>query len=144
MQMWLVTLPGKARIFLRELKNLALLEFIPYNYLFGIETEEKSAASEEHGIERFGTNHIVSAMGAMSVIGSALAGLVVLLFILWFLSKRFTSINKLYLMLKRKLQYSAVLRFVLQSTVKFQIAACTVICYDRLTSKEIIEPTSKD
>lgn len=119
MQMWIVLLPGKAKIFLRELKNLALLEFIPYNWLFGIETEEKSAASEEHGIERFGTNHIVSAMGAMFAIGIALAAMVVLLIILWLLAKHFENVNKLYLMLKRKLQYSAILRFVLQSTVKF-------------------------
>ena len=46
MQMWLVSLPGKARVFLFELKNLALLEFIPYDLIFGLETEEKSAADE--------------------------------------------------------------------------------------------------
>ena len=35
MQMWLFSLPGTARIFLQELKNLALLEFIPYEWLQG-------------------------------------------------------------------------------------------------------------
>ena len=29
MQMWLITLPDHASIFLKELKTLALLEFIP-------------------------------------------------------------------------------------------------------------------
>ena len=40
MQMWLITLPVKARIFLKELKNLVLLEFIPYDELFGFLEED--------------------------------------------------------------------------------------------------------
>ena len=39
MQMWLISLPSKARIFLRELQNLALLEFIPYGWLIGSEEQ---------------------------------------------------------------------------------------------------------
>ena len=33
MQMWLLSMPGVARIFMQELKALALLEFIPYAWL---------------------------------------------------------------------------------------------------------------
>ena len=35
MQMWLISLPPYTRIFLSELKALALLEFIPYQWLSG-------------------------------------------------------------------------------------------------------------
>ena len=35
MQMWLTNLPHMAQVFLAELKNLALLEFIPYEWLSG-------------------------------------------------------------------------------------------------------------
>ena len=37
MQLWLFRLPERARIFLTELKALALLEFIPYEWLSGEE-----------------------------------------------------------------------------------------------------------
>ena len=33
MQMWLISLPTRARTFLRELQNLALLEFLPYHWV---------------------------------------------------------------------------------------------------------------
>ena len=144
--MWLITLPGKARIFLRQLKNLALLEFIPYHLIFGKDEkeEEKSAADEQNGIERFGSNHLVNAMGAMLVIGLALVILLVLLLVLSILAKRHTCIERVFSFLKKKLVYNAVLRFILQSTVKFQIAACTVLSYERLTSKEVFKPTATD
>ena len=46
MQMWLITLPVKAHIFLKELKNLVLLEFIPYDELFGFLQEESGGPYE--------------------------------------------------------------------------------------------------
>ena len=49
--MWLVTLPETARIFLRELKNLALLEFIPYEWIQG--GSRSYEADEEIGIDRY-------------------------------------------------------------------------------------------
>ena len=40
------------------------------------------------------------------------------------------------------MQYGLILRFILQSTLKLHIAACTVIVYERLTTKEVYEPTT--
>ena len=36
LQMWLITLPPKSSVFLREIKVLALLEFIPPEWLIGV------------------------------------------------------------------------------------------------------------
>ena len=66
-----------------------MLEFIPYDLIFGIETEEKSPVEEQYGIERFGSNHLVSAMGAMLVVGLALVALTFALVALWLLAKRY-------------------------------------------------------
>ena len=40
------------------------------------------------------------------------------------------------------MQYGLILRFILQSTLKLHIAACTVIVYERLTVKEVYQPTT--
>ena len=59
MQMWLISLPVHTRIFLSELKALALLEFIPYEWLSGENLTKNSPIVEETGIDRFGTNSLI-------------------------------------------------------------------------------------
>ena len=65
-----------------------------------------------------------------------------LLIALFFLAKRSRKIMVVYIYLIKKMQYSALFRYVFQSTLKLHVAACTVIVYDRLTVKVITEPTS--
>ena len=48
------------------------------------------------GIERFGSNHLVNAMGAMLAIGLALVILLALLLVLSILAKRHTCIERVF------------------------------------------------
>ena len=77
------------------------------------------------------------------MIGLLIVVLLALLLILRILADCIPILMKLYQYLKEKMLYNALLRFVLQSTLKFQIAACTVIVYDRLTTKQVVEPTEQ-
>jgi len=119
MQMWLVTLPPKARAFLRELQVLALLEFIPYEWILGEDIEKVSrdeledAASEETGIDRFGSNSLIDGLGVVVIILVLMAILIVLLVVFRFLAGCFPMIQKLYIYLKKQMQYNGLLRFVL-------------------------------
>ena len=83
-------------------------------------------------------------MGAMLAIGLVLAILLALLLVLSILARRCNCIEQAFSFFKKKLVYNAVLRFILQSTVKFQIAACTVLSFEKLTSREVFEPTATD
>lgn len=146
MQMWLISLPSRARIFLRELKQLALCEFIPYEWLKSGEATkpiEVELVEEQVGIDRFGTNSLVDGMGSFLVIGIAISVIMLVLILLRLLSTKSAFIMKCFLFLKHKMQYNALLRFVLQSTLKLHVAACTVIVYERLTVKEVYEPTTQ-
>ena len=134
MQMWSVTLPGLAVLFLNELKKLALLEFIPFYYFW--EQSKPSMEAEEVGIDRFGSNSLVDGFGVMLIIAIVIASLLVLLVFFRWLSTYYKCVAWLYQLIKKKIQYNAVLRYVLQSTLKLQITACTVIVYDQLTTKE--------
>ena len=84
MQMWLLRLPHLAEVFLAELKNLALLEFIPYEWLSGgkdneTSGEDSTALNEETGIERFGSNTLVSGLGSMLVLAIGMGGIILVL-----------------------------------------------------------------
>lgn len=80
----------------------------------------------------------------MFLIGLVLAALLVILLLTWLLAKRFLRCKKAFELLKKKLIYNAIIRFILQSSVELQVAACTVISYDRHASKPLKEPTDKD
>ena len=83
MQMWLIVLPNKARVFLKELKQLALCEFIPYEWLKSGDYSEEHVeeVSQEIGIDRFGSNSLVDGMGAFLVIGIGI-GVILLVLVL--------------------------------------------------------------
>ena len=117
MQMWLITLPSKTRIFLRELKQLALMEFIPYAWLKSSDDEEEQAAEmlmvEEIGIDRFGTNSLVDGMGAFLVIGIALGLVLLVLVLMRFIATVSPRVMSWFDLIKKKMQYNVPLRFVL-------------------------------
>ena len=97
MQMWLIQLPKQTRIFLRELKQLALCEFIPYSWLKSGNVSDEAKETfivEEIGIDRFGSNSLVSGMGAFLVIGIAIGALLVLLICLRLLAMNSTRIMR--------------------------------------------------
>ena len=118
---------------------MALLEFLPYHWL--IEVEEKVPGSEETGIDRLGSNSLIDGFGAILIICPLIAALFALLLVFRVLSGCFSILMRFYQYLKKRMLYNALLRFILQSTLKLQITACTVIVYDRLTTKQVYEPT---
>ena len=131
MQMWLITLPPKSSVFLREIQVLALLEFIPYEWLVSSSDQpEHQAGIEEMGIDRLGSNSLVDGLGVILLVIIAIIILSVLLIFFWMLARRFPIVQRLYDYLKKRLKYNALLRFVLQSTLKLQVTAATVIVYD--------------
>ena len=115
MQMWLMRMPAHSRIFMRELKALALLEFIPYAWLSEEEPETVSSyyVSEEIGIDRFGTNNLVQGLGSMLVIGMALVIVILIALAMRLLATYSSRIMTIYLSIKTKMQYNSLLRFVL-------------------------------
>ena len=143
--MWLIALPNTTRIFLRELKQLALCEFIPFEWLKqGDMTEEieTELVVEEIGIDRFGSNSLVDGMGAFLVIGIAIGVVLLVLILMRLLAMASARVMKCFNLLRAKMEYGVLLRFVLQSALKLQIATCTVVAYERLTVKESYEPTT--
>lgn len=143
MQMWLISVPATTRIILRELKTLALLEFIPtetftnvLKSFFGMsskadcleededscpaeaDSESGSSVSEASGIDRVGSSSLIDNMGAMLVIGAIIVAILLLLLLLRMASKKFQCAQKVSDAIKRKLFYNTLLRYVLQSTLK--------------------------
>ena len=120
MQMWLMGLPNRTRVFLRELKALALLEFIPYEWLSGSEkTMQGSSAgdedlvSEELGIDRFGSNSLVQGLGSMLILAITISVIILLVLCLRLLSVYSSRLKSLYAQVKKKIKYNLVLRYVL-------------------------------
>lgn len=67
-------------------------------------------------------------------VGIAVCALFLILYVLFLASRYLKCANFLYQKVKRKILFNAALRYVLQSTLKLQIAACTVIVYDHYSS----------
>ena len=82
------------------------------------------------GIDRLGSNSLVDGLGVILLVIIAIIILSVLLIFFWMLARRFPIVQRLYDYLKKRLKYNALLRFVLQSTLKLQVTAATVIVYD--------------
>lgn len=97
MQQWLIKLPNTSSIFLKELKSIALYEFIPMEEikgwvedLFGIENNQTADATFtnadvcgdsifKNGIDRVGSNSLIDNMGAMLALGVAILFLLLVL-----------------------------------------------------------------
>ena len=73
----------------------------------------------------------------MFIIGLVLAAMLALLLMTAILARFSVQCKKLFEKLKKVLIFNALIRFVLQSTVELQVAACAVISYDRLASKQL-------
>ena len=68
---------------------------------------------EETGIERFGSNSLVDGLGSMLVIGICIAIVILLTLVLRLIASRSERVMKLYIMIKTKMMYNALLRYVL-------------------------------
>ena len=159
MQQWQTSLPYTTSIFLRELKNIALYEFIPMESikswirdLFGIEdncsggchtaSSEEDTLNFDSGIDRVGSNSLIDNMGAMLGLGIVIILLLIVLGLLLLCVKRSPRAKRIYTALSKKLFYNTFMRYVLQSSLKLQIAACTVLFYSQLHSGGVNEPAT--
>ena len=120
MQMWLMGLPNRVRVFLRELKALALLEFIPYEWLSSSEktmhsssVQDEDLVSEELGIDRFGSNSLVQGLGSMLILAITITVIILLVLCLRLLTLYSSRLKSLYMQVKKKIKYNLVLRYVL-------------------------------
>lgn len=93
--------------------------------------------TEQSGIARTGSPSLIDNMGAMLAIAVVITLVLVLLLVLWLCAKKVPCIRKLYLALKNKLFYNTFLRYILQSTLKLQLAATTVIASGKLTATNV-------
>ena len=156
MILWQIRLPHTTRIIISELKSLAFMEFIPTEWFkkslrsaLGIEELEKDPCNDEleaicdrSGSERLGSSDLVENMGAMLLIAFGLILVLALLVVLGILGRKYTKIRKAYLSVKKKVLYNSLLRYVLQSSLKLQMAACTVIFFEKLATEKFTKEIS--
>lgn len=97
-----------------------------------VKTSGCSEISQENGIARVGSDSLVDNMGAMLALGVAILIVLIVLCLLSLCVKRSPRAQRIYTAIKKKLFYNTFLRYVLQSSLKLQIAACTTMFYSRM------------
>lgn len=127
MREWNIYLPGKATTFIKELRKLALLEFIPLKWfqdsvksVFGMQTESSDTDSDsctELSSDLCGKS-LLDNLGAMPLIALAILLLIGLMMLSKWLARKYAAFGRFYLSLKRKIFFNSLIRFVLQSTLK--------------------------
>ena len=76
-------------------------------------------------------------MGALLFVAFALLIVLAILIPLFILSKKSERGKKVYIAIKKKLFYNSFLRYVLQSSLKLQMAACTIIFFEKFAVEEL-------
>ena len=157
MEQWKLSLPNNGRKFLQVMKNLALMEFLPTDQVVDfmsdvlqldekticiacideenetrrLETDSKNIGQDESNevasMEKFGSPNLVRNLGIMFVIALAIAILLILLRLIKCLEHRYQWVRKLHKWIHDRIFYNLFIRYILQSTLKVQIAACTTI-----------------
>jgi hypothetical protein len=121
MQLWLIELPDNARIVMKYLKSIALLEFIPTAQI-------TSAISEKLGLDATDESNIVNQNEIMLVIGLLIVAVLMLLGVVsYFITQANYTWYRRYRSVKGKIFYNVFLRFILQSNLKMGIAAATTL-----------------
>ena len=132
MQLWLISVPYKAKTFIQALKYFAFFEFIPTDWfkdfvksLVGIEKLEDDGDScgiqEEGGLkDQCKESDPVTNMGAMLPIGILIIVIACLLVFVLLLTMccKCKCLLTGYEKFKKKFIYNFILRYVLQSTLK--------------------------
>lgn len=84
---------------------------------------------------------MIDNMGAMLLIAAIIFAVLILLVLLRLAQKRSACAKKAFDVIKKKLFWNTFLRYVLQSTLKLQIAACKVILFDKMTTQIVTKET---
>ena len=83
--------------------------------------------SDQLTVSSLGSQNLVRNLGIMLVIALIIALLLLLDRLLKLLVKRYSWLQKLYKLIHDKIFYNLFIRYILQSTLKIQIAACAFI-----------------
>ena len=125
MRTWLIFLPTITDTWLKQIKSLALLEFLPTDELddwlmdlVGIDREEIKQAFENDKEEE----SLFDTLAVFLIIGSVIILLVFLLLILRCMVSACPRVKRCYEYLRSKLFYATFIRFVLMGTLKIQIS----------------------
>lgn len=167
---WQLSYPKYGHAFLKYLKNLALMEFLPkdavidkLSQMLGLDEEDcedcgddsnsedlRSLLDESEsgfeqvasttGLNNLGSKNLVRNLGIMLVLALGIVLLTLLLKLMSCLLNRFEWPRKKLKQLKDKLFYNMFIRYILQSTLKIQISACATIA---LTSWGTLTETSQ-
>ena len=146
MQFWQIKLPTLTTILLKNIKMLVLFEFFPtkellawiYDFL-GIKRSDEEVAADElegdgeddieevSGLKRTGSTDLLENMGMMLIIGAVGLFVVIMIIVAFCLLKNNPTFIKLSTKVFDLIFYNAMIRYVLQSTLKVQIGAGSVI-----------------
>ena len=138
MILWQIRIPYKAEAFLKYIKLLALMEFIPSQWFIdsisetlGISCQENDQIcddeEEKQGIEKLGTSNIIENMGIMLFLLSfiiILLGLVLVSRICMYKDYRW---YRRYMKIRQKFFWNIFIRYILQSELKLLVSACSVL-----------------
>jgi hypothetical protein len=121
MQLWQIELPQNAKVVMKFLKSIALLEFIPTEQITG-------AISGWLGLDSADPSNIVNQNGIMLVIGLVIIVVLILLAVVsYFITLTSYTWYRRYRSVKGMIFYNTFLRFILQSNLKMGVAAVTTI-----------------
>jgi hypothetical protein len=117
---WKLNYPENAHTVLNFIKMVALMEFLPTSWFTDL-------LSDWFGIEKGDDSNIIENMGMMLLIGCSLLLAAVVMLSVGILVLYNYKVYRIFRMGHRKLCYNILIRYVLQSTLKLQIASMTTI-----------------
>ena len=120
MQRWKLDYPANTNSVLKFIKMIALIEFMPTEWFTDI-------LSDWFGIQRGDDRNIVENMGMMLLIGCCVLFAVLLILVVGLLMLFNFKLYRIFRNLLRKVFYNTFIRYLLQSTLKLQIASLITI-----------------
>ena len=120
MQRWKLDYPANTNSVLKFIKMIALIEFMPTEWFTDI-------LSDWFGIQKGDDQNILENMGMMLLIGCCVLFAVLLILVVGLLMLFNFKLYRIFRNLLRKVFYNTFIRYLLQSTLKLQIASLITI-----------------
>lgn len=120
MQRWTILYPANSLAFLKYIKSIALMEFIPSKQI----TDKLSAWLN---LDAESPENLLSNLGLMLVIGGVIAVLMIAMLVCSYLVMFDYRVYRRFRLLQSKIFYNAILRYLLQSCLKLAVASCTTL-----------------
>ena len=120
MQRWKLDYPANTNSVLKFIKMIALMEFMPTGWFTDI-------LSDWFGIQKGDDQNILENMGMMLLIGCCVLFAVLLILVVGLLMLFNFKLYRIFRNLLRKVFYNTFIRYLLQSTLKLQIASLITI-----------------